>query len=323
MRTLSPRLAARALWQLRIMKRPYVLSHGITSKCNLKCRFCEYWRDTGKEMSTPEIFCMLEDARSFGIGAYNAWTAEPLIRSDLPMILKRAKALGLMTSIVTNGKLLTRRIDELSDLDYLSVSVDGIESHQWLRGIPLDGVLKGIRAAKDAGHEILINCVVSEKNHHELEDLVHLAEEMGTWISFEPINQSEGVEGTVWEELGIKDIPGYKRAIDRLIELKKKGAPIINSITYLKMIRSQKPDFLCHASDIILHVAADGTVINCRARKEPLGKVSDGISNVWRSSADKRLEIKESCKGCLFFGYAENSLLYEFVPEVMVHYEWM
>jgi len=58
MKQFSPRLAAKALWQLRIRRRPYVLSHGITVQCNLRCRFCEYWANPAKEMSTPEIFRM-------------------------------------------------------------------------------------------------------------------------------------------------------------------------------------------------------------------------------------------------------------------------
>ena len=130
MKEFSPRLAAKALWQLRVRRRPYVLSHGITSRCNLRCKFCEYWENPGKEMSTPEIFRMLEDARSFGIGVYNAWTAEPLMRKDLQAILHHAKGLGLITSLITNGKLLASRVHELDDLDYLSVSVDGIDSYQ-------------------------------------------------------------------------------------------------------------------------------------------------------------------------------------------------
>jgi MoaA/NifB/PqqE/SkfB family radical SAM enzyme len=323
MRTFSPRLAAKALWQLRVRRRPYVLSHGITARCNLQCRFCEYWEASGKEMSTPEIFRMLEDARSFGIGVYNAWTAEPLLRPDLPDILRYAKGLGLMTSLITNGKLLARRIHELGDLDYLSVSVDGIDSYQELRGIDLRGVLEGIKAAKAAGHELLMNCVINGKNINELDSLVYLAEELGVWISFEPINESQEISKPVWDELGIRNLPSYQKAVDRLIEQKKLGAPIINSETYLRMIKSLKPEFRCHASDIILHVASDGTIENCRSQKAPLGNISDGIHNVWRASREERKKIVEDCQGCLFFGYVENSLLYEMVPEVMAHYEWM
>jgi MoaA/NifB/PqqE/SkfB family radical SAM enzyme len=323
MRTFSPRLAAKALWQLRVRRRPYVLSHGITSRCNLRCRFCEYWEAPEKEMSTPEIFRMLDDARSFGIGVYNAWTSEPLCRSDLQYTLRYAKGLGLMTSLITNGKLLARRVHELGDLDYLSVSVDGIDSYKELRGIDLQEVLEGIKAAKTAGHEILINCVINGKNVDEIEDLVHLAEELGTWISFEPINESQGIAKEVWEELGIRDMSRYQKAIDKLVELKKSGAPIINSITYLRMIKTQRPQFRCHASDIILHVTADGTIECCRSQKALLGRVSEGLLNVWRASEEKRKKIAGDCKGCLFFGYVENSLLYDMVPEVMVHYEWM
>ena len=274
-------------------------------------------------MSTLEIFRMLDDARSFGIGVYNAWTAEPLLRSDLPDILRYAKGLGLMTSLITNGKLLARRVHELGDLDYLSVSVDGIDCYKEIRGTDLQEVLEGIKAAKAAGHQILINCVISGKNVDEIEDLVHLAEELGTWISFEPINESQRIASEVWEELGIKDLPKYKKTVDRLIELKMAKAPIINSVTYLRMIRSLKPDFRCHAGDIILHVTADGTIEGCRSQKVPLGRVSDGFTNVWKASLEKRKRIVDDCEGCLFFGYVENSLLYDMVPEVMAHYEWM
>ena len=274
-------------------------------------------------MSTSEIFRMLEDARSFGIGVYNAWTAEPLLRQDLPDILRYAKSLGLITSLITNGKLLAQRVHELRDLDYLSVSVDGIDSYRELRGIDFQVVLGGIRAAKTAGHEILMNCVVSGKNVDELEDLVSLAEEFGVRISFEPINESSGIAKEVWEELGIRDLPRYQKAIDRLVELKKSGAPIINSSTYLKMIRSLKPEFRCHASDIILHVNVDGTIECCRSQKAALGRVSDGLLNVWKASGETRKKIAGGCTGCLFFGYVENSLLYDMVPEVLAHYEWM
>ena len=274
-------------------------------------------------MSRDAIFRLLEDAKSFGIGVYNAWTVEPLLRPDLPDILHRAKELGLITSLITNGKLLRARADELSDLDYLSVSVDGIQSYRELRGMDFDVVRSGIEAALDCGHQVLMNCVISSKNLFELEDLVSLAREMGTLVSFEPIHESSGISGRVWEELGIRDLPKFRDAMDGLIDMKKAGYPIINSLTYLRMIKSLKPNFLCHASDIVLHVSADGTIENCRVHNEPLGNVSDGIQNVWRSSQEKRKTIVKGCKGCLFFGYVESSLLYDFKPEVVAHYQWM
>jgi MoaA/NifB/PqqE/SkfB family radical SAM enzyme len=316
-------MAGKALWQMRVKRRPFVLSHGINARCNLSCSFCEYWRRPGIEMSADEVFRMLEEASSFGIGVYNAWTVEPLLREDLPDILRYARSLGLVTSLITNGRLLAQRAKELMDLDYLSVSVDGIKSYRELRGIDLQDTIAGIKAAKEAGHEVLINCVINSKNVSELEDLVHLAGSLGTMISFEPLHESSGIDETVWGTLGIRDIPRYEEAVQRLIELKRDGAPIINSETYLGMIKTLKPRFKCHASDIVLHVASDGTIENCRVHQEPLGNVSEGIARVWKSSQKRRKETVQGCQGCLFFGYVENSLLYEFVPEVLAHYEWM
>ena len=300
-----------------------MLSHGINARCNLSCRFCEYWRRQGPEMSTREILAMLDEARDFGIGVYNAWTVEPLLREDLPEILRHAKSLGLTTSLITNGLLLRNRVKDLTDLDLLSVSVDGIKSYKELRGIDLEPILDGIREARRAGHEVLMNCVISGRNLRELDDLVQLAESLGCWISFEPMHESSGIDDHVWGSLAIRDVFAYEMAVDRLIELKRSGAPIINSLSYLEIIRDLEPRFKCHASDIILHVASDGTIGTCRVHQEAVGNVADGLARAWEASLEKRRKIVEECEKCLFFGYVENSMLYEFVPEVMRHYEWM
>ena len=331
MRSFSPVMAARALWQMRVRKRPFVLSHGISSRCNLRCDFCSYWKHPGEEMSTTDILKMLDQAGDYGIGVYNAWTVEPLMREELPLILSHAKSRGLVTSLITNGLLLRHRIEELKDLDMLSVSLDGIKSYKGLRGIDPAQVLDGIRAAKSAGHDILINCVISGKNINELADLVQLAQSLGCWISFEPMHSSPEISHEVWADLAVVDVPGFEAAIERLIELKKSGAPIINSLTYLNMIkRSQRrsrsdcrPGFACHVPEMVMHVAADGTVSACRVHQEALGNVRCGLAQVWEDTRKKRRQMASECSGCLFFGYVENSLLFDFVPEVMRHYQWM
>ncbi len=325
MTTFHPKTALKALVQMRVRKRPFVLSHGINARCNLRCPFCEYWRAPGPEMTTEAVFAMLEDARSFGIGVYNAWTAEPLLRPDLSAILGFAKSLGITTSLITNGQLLSDRIEDLDDLDYLSVSVDGIDSYREIRGASIEPVIEGIRAARKAGHQVLMNCVISRKNLGELVDLVRLAEDLGALVSFEPLHETPEVGGGVWEDMGIgdADLPEYRRSVYRLIEMKREGLPIINSLTYLRMVRDRNLDFRCHAPQIVLSVASDGTVATCRVHKDPLGNVSEGIARVWESSKRRREEIVRNCEGCLFFGYVENSLLYDFRPEVLAHYRWM
>jgi len=275
-------------------------------------------------MSTKEIFNMLDDAKSFGIMYYNAWTTEPLLREDLPDILEHAHDIGMITSLITNGKLLEKRADELKDLDYLSVSVDGIESYREIRGIDIDEIMPGIKKAKEGRkNPLLMNCVISGKNLDDIEPLIHLAKEMNVRISFEPLYEFGGIDRDVWDEIGIKDMGKYHNTVQRIIEMKKQGYPIINSISYLTMVKNLTTDYKCHASDIILNVTVDGTVENCRVHRDSLGNVKDGIGNVWNTSKNMRKTISTQCEGCLFFGYVENSLLYDFNTEVMRHYEWM
>ncbi|WP_445474286.1 radical SAM protein [Methanococcoides methylutens] len=320
----SPTIAARAIWQMRVRKRPFVLSHAVNSKCNMSCSFCEYWKEQGGEMDLDDIFKMLDDAHSFGIGAYNAWTVEPLLRDDMPQILAYAKKLGMITSLITNGKLLKERINDLDDLDYLSVSVDGTKSYKEIRGIDFEIILDAIMAVKDKlKNPLLMNCVISGKNLDDIEELVQLAREIDVKISFEPLYEFRGIGDDVWGNMGIRDVEKYRCTIDRIIEMKKDGYPIINSLTYLKMIKELKKGYNCHVNDLILDVTADGSIENCRVHRETLGNVRDGIVNVWKASKERQKALVGNCEGCFFFGYVENSLMYDLNLEVMQHYEWM
>ncbi len=275
-------------------------------------------------MSLDDIFRMLDDAHSFGIGAYNAWTVEPLLREDLPQILAYAKSKGMITSLITNGKLLKERINDLDDLDYLSVSVDGTKSYKEIRGIDFEIIMDAIMAVKDKlKNPLLMNCVISSKNLDDIEELIQLARDIDVKISFEPLYEFRGIKEDVWGNMGIRDMEKYQCTIDRIIEMKKDGYPIINSLTYLKMIKELKKGYNCHVNNLILDVTADGSIENCRVHRGSLGNVKDGIVNVWKASKDQQKELTEKCEGCFFFGYVENSLMYDLNLEVIQHYEWM
>ena len=201
----------------------------------------------------------------------SAWTAEPLLREVLPEILAHAHDIGMITSLINNGKLLEKRADELKDLDYLSVSVDGIESYKEIRGIDFDEILPGIKKAKDGRkNPLLMNCVISGKNLDDIEPLIHLAKELDVRISFEPLYEFGGIEKDVWDEIGIKDMGKYQNTVQRIIEMKKQDYPIINSISYLTMAKNLTTNYRCHACDIILNVTADDTLNNCRVQRNKL-----------------------------------------------------
>lgn len=326
----DPILASKALWQIRVQKRPFVLSHAVNARCNMNCSFCEHWKKTGDEPTREEVFKLLDDAKEFGIGVYNAWTVEPLLRKDLPQIMAHAKELGMITSMVTNGKLLYERAEELGDVDYLSVSVDGVKSYKEIRRMDFETLLKGIKKAIEVRklqkqkNPILMNCVLTGKNLEDIETLVLLAKELEVKVSFEPVHRFPEISEEVWNDVGISDMEKFRSTVDRIIELKEQDYPIINSKTYLRMVRDGEMDYKCRASGIIMNVTYDGTLETCRVQNEYLGNVMwDGFESVWKNSEEQRKEIVRNCKGCLFFGYVENSLMQSLNPEVLMNYEWM
>lgn len=321
----APIIALKSLWQTRVKKRPIVLSHAINSNCNMSCKFCEYWKENSAEMTFEEIIQLLNEAKSFGIIMYNAWTVEPLLREDLPLILSHAKKIGLITFLITNGLLLEKRAHELNNLDYLSVSVDGLKSYELIRGVDFyKKILPGIVKAKEnMKNPILLNCVISGKNLDDIEDLIKLAQELDVKIGFEPLHEFFIIEKSTLHEMGITDIDKYKMTINNIIRMKKDGYPIINSYSYLKMIREKNTNFKCHAADLILNVSADGTIEHCRVERGSLGNVINGLKNMWEKNENMRKQIPLDCQRCLFYGYVENSLLYDMNIDVLRHYKWM
>ncbi|MFX0095861.1 MAG: radical SAM protein [Candidatus Hodarchaeota archaeon] len=211
-------------------KRPLTLAHLMTLRCNSKCSFCVYWRkgDIKREMTTDQIFKMLDESTKLGIFSYAAIGGEPLLRKDIGEILRYAyKNASLMTLLVTNGFLLEKKIGEV--LNYCSgitISLDTLdpEMYQKIRGVDgFDSVMSAIDCViekKKSGSnlDLNINTVIHENNLNELEALVKFAHKKGIGITLEPISiQKEIVETS--PTIGTQ--ASFREAIIRLLEMKR------------------------------------------------------------------------------------------------------
>jgi len=112
-----------------------------TLRCNLRCQHC--YSASGPELSGGLAIEALErlvpELAAEGFNAISVSGGEPLMYGDLPRLLKAAAGLRLVTSVTSNGLLLTeRRLGEIARyLSLLAVSVDGVpESHNRLRDLP-------------------------------------------------------------------------------------------------------------------------------------------------------------------------------------------
>nr|HPJ72921.1 radical SAM protein [bacterium] len=134
---------AAALSNVRRPKLPYKLTFSLTSRCNLRCRFCRTWRSVREDELSPE------EIREFfrrqpGFNWIDFTGGEISLRPDLEEILAdtcRLPRLALL-HFPTNGFLVERIVDvcvfakaRAPGRFIVSVSLDGPpELHDRLRG---------------------------------------------------------------------------------------------------------------------------------------------------------------------------------------------
>jgi radical SAM protein with 4Fe4S-binding SPASM domain len=80
---------------------------------------CSRWQwPPGTEMTTSEIAALLRDLRDAGTYKVTLTGGEPTMREDWVDLVALGLAESLRTAVVTNGLLITRRIDDLARVPY-------------------------------------------------------------------------------------------------------------------------------------------------------------------------------------------------------------
>ncbi len=110
------------------MDRPLGLLAELTYKCPLHCPYCSNPTvvPPAAELTLPEWCRVLDDARQLGVLQLHLTGGEPLARSDLTPLVRRAHELGFYVNLVTSGVGLDeRRAGELAQagLDHVQLSL--------------------------------------------------------------------------------------------------------------------------------------------------------------------------------------------------------
>jgi len=168
---------------------PFMVSHSITQKCNLKCKHCyseSVEQAAPDELSTEEAFRFIDDLSSWGIGLLIIDGGEPLCREDLFDVIRYASARGIRTTIGSNGTLIdeaaAKKMKEAGVMA-VAISVDGADAqtHDSFRGVPgaFDQTLRGVEACKKVGLPFQFNTVIRKDTLRQVKELVGMAVEYG------------------------------------------------------------------------------------------------------------------------------------------------
>jgi len=143
-------------------KPPVDLRVSVTDRCQLRCRYCRPAGATGQPPSAPlsgaELVAFVRQLqRTHRVRKVRLTGGEPLLRADLPALVRRLAGLGVPDlTLTTNGQALARQAAALraAGLRRVNVSLDSLDAavfRQLTRGGELARTLAGIAAALAAG----------------------------------------------------------------------------------------------------------------------------------------------------------------------------
>jgi len=162
-----------------------VVIWNLVRRCNLTCKHCysiSADKDFSGELSTREVFAVMDDLKAFHVPVLILSGGEPLLRPDIFDIARRAKAMGFYVGLSSNGTLVNaENVAEIAatGFNYVGISLDGLRAtHDKFRRKEgaFDAALNGLRLCRDAGAKVGMRFTLTQDNAHDLPALLDLME---------------------------------------------------------------------------------------------------------------------------------------------------
>lgn len=307
---------------------------GIVDSCILKCQMCQKWKeDLGTKgflkPTTEEWKVFIRQLRDLVDEGFEIdfGGGEALMHADILELVSFAKTLGFKNTIASNGYLIdkpmAKRIVD-SGLDSIVLSLDSLKPkiHDRMRGV--QGVARRVsRAIKYLRHyskdiHIGICTIIMDQNLDGILDLAEWVEinrgKVNSILFMAAMQPNNTVANDRWYQeehnhFWPKDTPKVHKVIDELIERRRLGHWIGNSVAQLEAFKAYYADparfvkkMPCNL-DRAVHVSSIGDIFLCY-RYDLLGNIKQGgdIRKIWYSDpAEKaRKNIRKCQYNCHF-----------------------
>jgi MoaA/NifB/PqqE/SkfB family radical SAM enzyme len=273
----------------------------LTYRCNLDCFFC--YNDlglVGRPLSLDQYLTLLEDLAAMQVLDLTLSGGEPLAHPHFLQIGERARALGFVVRLKSNGHALRgallRQIRERINPFLVDVSLHGATAatHDRQTRVPgsFDRLLANVREAVGVGLHLRMNSTLTAWNEGEVEGMMDLAEELGVPLQFdtqvtprddgsrEPLAISASREGMT-RLFAVQT----ERALRRAVPPAPAGPVVASS-------GSEPPvptDRHCGAGSSGLAIDPYGNVYPCVQWRRPVGNLHEKrIGEVWSTSPGLR-----------------------------------
>ena len=300
-----------------------IVTIALTSKCNLGCQGCSYGKDFMplEQLTLQQVKDILDDMKKMGLEHVWFYGGEPITinSSDLMEMVTYATKLGLISTLGTNGTLLTPKVmDELYEvgLRRIAIGLYGIEedyNSYVQREDAFNKLDKNLTYIKKNYPNISISLgwllMKPTCNEEAVEELFAFSKKHSIRFSINLVHYdfpyfTNGIKESI--QLYEEDLPMIEKIRDKFIAFKKEYPELISSsfvgLNAMSdwLIKKETIDIPCYRYDY-LWVAANGEVRVCQ-KAALLGNVNEkrliDILNTKEHIQSTRDCFDLQCTGC-------------------------
>jgi MoaA/NifB/PqqE/SkfB family radical SAM enzyme len=266
----------------------------LTYRCNLACYFC--YNDVGLKgtpMTTEEYFRFFEDLRDMQVMNLVLTGGEPLAHPDFMRLGKKARELGFVVRLKSNGHSLNREKALLIKSEIapfiIEVSLHGArpETHDRQTRVAgsHDRLLTNLRGMLDLGIRTKLNCTLTTWNENELEEMFELADTLGVRLQVTPdVTPRDNGD---WDVLSVAASPeGLQRLFRSQLARSKAAGKPTREVSFQADEVPAPTGKHCGAGSSGVAVDPYGNVYPCVQWRRPVGNLHQkSIKDIWAHSS--------------------------------------
>ncbi len=158
-----------------------VVIWNLIRRCNLTCKHCYTTSadiDFPGELSTAEIYRVMDDLKAFKVPVLILSGGEPLLHPDIFAISRRAREMGFYLALSSNGtQINSNNIGTIADINYqyVGISLDGMEAaHDAFRQQKgaFQQAMRGVRLCQEQGIKVGLRFTLTQHNRDDLPALL-------------------------------------------------------------------------------------------------------------------------------------------------------
>lgn len=303
----------------KFLSAPIFVWWDITKACNFHCKQC--YSESGKasenELTTKEVFSIIEQLAENKIFYIYFLGGEPLMREDFFQILDKCKKCGITTMMSTNGWFVNDNIAKQlyeTGIQIVRVSIDGAtaKTHDKIRGMlgSFEKALQALEALKKVGiPNVGVSPTLLIDNYLEVDQIIDLA----LSYNVDEVQVVQLCSTGRGKNLNALDLNQFKKA-RQLVKQSLESHPNSHITATEGILRKQCERCVSNKTAIPSFIGCPGGR-NCMAINE-IGNVSPCIlyrkyagsfrkntfQEIWYNSVlfDSMREIKKGCQNCAY-----------------------